>query len=201
VIWRSPVRVFVRAGICGLAALLLACGSEPDVATPPEPTRAAGESTPIAGLYEVKGSTTVLSTGDERAISGKVILAREGDRYTSTFSLHTIFPASDGGMRHTDVTGKGEGIIEGNVIRGNAETQLMMAAVHGIDSKFPFLPRTFGPRIASTTVATIEPDGTITIEIQSKQAGDQVYPPTRTTLRGARVDPRTLRPAGAPVIE
>lgn len=195
------MHVSVRAGICGAAALLLACGPEPDVATPPESTAARAEPVPIAGLYEVVGSTTVLATGDEREISGKVILATEGDRYTSTFSLRTMFPARDGGMRHTDVIGKGEGIIEGSVIKGNAETQLMMAAVHGIDPKFPFLPRTFGPRIASTTVATIEPDGTITIEIQSKQAGDQVYPPTRTTLRGARVDPRTLRPAGAPVIE
>jgi hypothetical protein len=184
-----------------VAALLLACGSEPDVAAPSEPASVEIDPTEIAGLYEVEGTTTVLATGDEREIAGKVILAMEGDRYTSTFSLTTTFPAPEGGTRITDVIGKGEGIIEGNVIKGTAETQLMMGALPGIDPKFPYLPRTFGATIASTTVATIAGDGTITVEIQSEQAGDQDYPPTRTTLRGARVDPRALRPPGAPPVE
>jgi hypothetical protein len=83
------VRVFVRALLSGVAALLLACGSEPDVAAPSEPASVEIDPTEIAGLYEVEGTTTVLATGDEREIAGKVILAMEGDRYTSTFSLTT----------------------------------------------------------------------------------------------------------------
>jgi hypothetical protein len=61
-----------------------------------------------------------------------------------------------------------------------------MAAVPGVDTKFAFVPRIVGPRLVSTTVGQLAPDGTLKIEIDNEPAEGQDYAPTRTTLRGTR---------------
>lgn len=189
-------RILVFVGVFG-AALLAGCGPGPTESPSGEGGQAAESAINVSGLYEVKGTTTVLSTGDTREIAGKVILSQDGNRYSSTFSLSTVFPTPEG-SRNTDVIGKGEGSVEGALLTGTAETQVIMASISGVDPEFPYLPRVIGARIASTTEGSVGDDGKITVEISSRQAGATTYMPTRTRLVGFRVDPRSLRPVGAP---
>ena len=126
--------------LVGLTSLILiACGPEPDVAAPP-PAQAEQEIPSIAGTYRVTGFTVEKETGKQREISGTVIMSQEGDHYTSTFNLTTLFPTPDGDLQ-SDVIGKGEGTIEGRILRGTATTQIVMAQVPGVDAQFAFIPR------------------------------------------------------------
>ena len=89
--------------LCVLALVLGGCGSEPastpDVSAAPQAATApAPRGMPaIAGTYDVSGVTVAEGSGEARDISGTMIIAREGDRYTATFNLNTIFPFPGGG--------------------------------------------------------------------------------------------------------
>ena len=171
-------------GLTGL--ILIACGSEPDVAAPP-PAQAQ-EIPSIAGTYRVTGFTVEKETGNQREISGTVIMSQEGDHYTSTFNLTTLFPTPDGALK-SDVIGKGEGTIKGRILQGTATTQIVMAQVPGVDAKFAFIPRFVGPRLVSTTAGRLGEDGLLTVEIESDPAQGEDYAPTRTTVSGVRIAP------------
>ena len=142
------IRVLPITGLLVLSASMLAlsgCGSESgvptDATTPPVKASPPDRIPPsLSGMYRVEGVTTVKGTGMEREIKGTVILAQEGDRYTATFSLATTFPTEEGPIQ-ADVIGKGEGRVDGTSLQGTAETQIVMAAVPGIDSAFAFVPR------------------------------------------------------------
>jgi len=177
-------RAFVLLGAVG--AILLACGSEPDVAAPPP--EAPETIASLAGTYEVSGFTLERESGNQREISGTIIMAQEGDQYTATFNLTTLFPTPDGALK-SDVIGKGEGQVEGRILRGNATTQIVMATVPGIDTQFAFIPRFVGPRIVSTTAARLADDGRLTVEIESQPAEGETYAATRTTVSGMRIAP------------
>lgn len=188
--------------ILALALLVVgACGPGPesgsaDEALPDVESRSPDSSgTSISGLYEVTGTTTELESGDEREISGTVILAQTGDRYTSTFNLRTMFP-TPGGPLPAEVIGVGEGDVEGGTLSGSAETQIVVSTVPGVDSAFAFMPRNVSERIVSTTLAEVSPDGTVKIEIQSRSVpGGPAYAPTKTTLRGELVStPESVQP-------
>lgn len=144
------------------------------------------EATPIAGQYEVSGTTIVTATGSQREITGTVILAEEGERYTATFHLTTVFDGASGVMP-AEVIGKGSGTINGRELRGTAETQLVISTVPGIDPAFAFIPRTTSTRLQSNSVTSIAADGTVAIQIENAPAEGEDYAPTRTTLRGKRI--------------
>ena len=156
----------------------LGCGSDRDRAQP--------ETVAVAGMYEVKGTTVEIGGANKRQISGTIILAEEGSSYTATFNLNTEFPTPDGPVP-ADVIGKGEGIIAGDTLEGSAQTQIVISSVPGIDTQFAFIPRFVGPRIQSQSVAQLNPDGTISVEIRNQPGEGQEYTPTLTTLRGVRV--------------
>jgi len=141
---------------------------------------------PIAGMYEVTGVTVARESGHRREIAGTVILASDGETYTATFNLNTTYPGADQALP-AEVIGMGEGTVDGRTLRGRAETQLVMATVPGIDPGFAFVPRMISTRVASSTTATVSPDGYVSIEIENEPAGDSDYTPTRTTLHGARI--------------
>ena len=183
-------------------ALLIggACGAGPESGSanvaPPDIAAAppAPGGTSVAGLYEVAGTTTEIETGDEREIAGTLILAQKGDHYTSTFNLRTMYPTPTGALP-AEVIGLGEGDVDAGMLSGNAETQIVMSTVPGVDSAFAFMPRRVSDRIRSSTLAEISPDGHVKIEIQSRSVpGRQSYAPTRTTLHGALVS----RPGSVP---
>ena len=81
----------------------------------------------------------------------------------------------------------GEGEVRGRTLEGNAETQVVMSTVPGVDSAFAFVPRRVSERLLSTTVAEITPDGRVQIEIQSQPAPGAQYAPSTTTLTGELV--------------
>jgi hypothetical protein len=183
----------VLAALSLLLPLLVSCGAEETEVAAPAPSRE--KPLVISGMYRVNGETTPLDGSRARHIEGSVILAVEGDAYTSSFHLLTNFPGPEGLVK-AEVVGKGEGRVDGRRLEGTAETQILTAMFQGVDPKFPFLPQVFGPRIESTSVATIHEGGTITLEIENRAAPGQEYVPTRTTMTGERV---TRFAPGAPL--
>jgi len=159
---------------------LAACGGETETAVEVE-----SPATPIAGMYEVEGTTVESDSGNQREISGSVILAEDGERYTATFHLNTVFEGGRG-VLPAEVIGKGSGIIDGRTLSGTAETQLVISSVPGVDPGFAFIPRTTTTRLVSTSVTSIANDGTVEIIIENEGAAGESYRPTRTTLRGYR---------------
>jgi hypothetical protein len=137
-------------------------------------------------MYEVSGLTVEKESGRQREISGTIILTQKGDRYTATFNLVTMYPTPDGPLK-SDVIGKGEGEINGRLLMGTAQTQIVAAAVPRVDPKFAFVPRRVGKRLVSTTSAQLGEDGTLTINIDNEAAEGAEYAATKTRLRGSRV--------------
>lgn len=162
------------------AATLTACGPrEADDAAPAEPAE-------ISGRYEVRGITTDPASPTKRRIEGTVILARDGDRYTATYELETVWP-TEGGVTDAQVVGIGEGAIDGNTLTGTAHTQLVISSVPGVDTGFAFVPRIVTTRLVSNSVATIAADGSITLDIENRGAEGEDYRATRTHATGRRV--------------
>jgi hypothetical protein len=178
-----------------LAALGLACGSEPDVASGPPAAELALE---VAGTYQVSGVTVEIDSRLERHIAGTLIMTRSGSEYRSSFELSTMLPSPDGPL-HTQVIGNGEGEIDADgVLRGSARTQLVIGAVAGVPTQFPFVPRFVGPRIVSETVIVFGENGAIEIEIQTRADEGERYRATRTTLAGTLVPGSETAPAPMP---
>lgn len=173
---------------------IVACGSE-DTATP---VAKSAPGQPIAGMYQVGGVTVEVQSGQKREISGTVILAVDGSKYTSTFDLDTMFQTPEGALS-ADVIGNGSGTVDGRTLTGDARTQVVISTVPGVDPGFAFIPRTTTTRIVSESVTTIGNDGSVEIEIESSGAEGQTYAPTRTVLRGARVSTGTKRAIGGDV--
>jgi hypothetical protein len=177
---RRPLPVL--SAVLWIASLGSACDRGSD---PAETAEAVAKATPIAGMYEVTGTTVETVTGQKRAISGLVILAEDGSNYTATFDLNTVFEGEDG-VLPAEVIGKGAGVIEGRILRGTAETQLVISTVPGIDPGFAFIPRSTTTRLVSSSVSSIAADGTVEITIENSGVEGEAYRPTRTTLRGKR---------------
>jgi hypothetical protein len=165
----------------GLALVLAtACDGAPDTAV------IEADTVPIAGQYEVSGTTIETKTGSKRQIAGTVILAEDGDDYTATFHLATVFESASGAMP-AEVIGKGSGTINGRELRGTAETQVVISTVPGIDPAFAFIPRMTSTRIVSNSVTSIAADGSVVIQIENQPAAGEDYAPSRTALRGNRI--------------
>jgi hypothetical protein len=168
----------------GLAAGL-GCGPGGDLAGAPD----SGSPVQLAGLWKVEGATVEKDNeANRRTISGTVVLSQEGNRYTSTFTMKTVLPTPEGASVDTDVIGKGEGEIQGRILRGTAHTQLVMATVPGVDTGFAFVPRQVSTRIVSSVKGEVKRDGTLALEIESSPEAGEVYRPTRTQLTGRRAE-------------
>jgi hypothetical protein len=163
--------------------LFLACNAPETSETPPVD---AGPPELISGRYEVSGVTTVVGSNEKRKIAGTVILVQDGDTFTATYELKTQFP-SEGASTEADVIGHGWGSITGRTLDGTAETQVVISAVPGIDTGFAFIPRTVSTRIVSTSLGTLEPDGSISLELENRPGEGEQYLPTRTRLTGVRI--------------
>lgn len=164
----------------GLLALALACGGAQDAETPEAPVE-------IGGHYAVTGVTIGLNDGSHRPIHGSVnVVVDSADHYTAHFELSTHFPGSEAVA--ASVVGAGEGEIEGSVLSGTANTNLVVASVPGVDVGFAYVPREVGPRILSTSRAEFFADGSIRVEIENQPVQGEDYAPTRTSLVGYRED-------------
>ncbi len=166
--------------ILAVASAAAACGGGETIETPP--------ALPIGGMYEVKGETIAGTTGDKRAIAGRIVIAEsaDGSGYTATFNLTTTYPGAEEALP-AEVIGTGQGSIEGRSLSGSAQTQLVMATVPGVDPGFAYVPRMVGTRIVSKSSARVAADGSVQIEIENQAAPGETYTPTRTLLSGFRV--------------
>jgi hypothetical protein len=176
----------VRIGLCVAASCwLLACGGDAEA---PEPGAAAPVAAPveIGGRYEVTGVTIGIEDGEQRAIHGTVNLRIEEGTYRAHVELATRFPGSEAVAAR--VVGTGEGTVEGNVLVGSAQTQLLTASVPGVDVGFAYVPRDVGPKIVSQARAEFHADGSVAIELENAPGPGEDYRPTRTHLVGYRTD-------------
>jgi len=170
-----------------------ACGHGSEQKTAPEvggapPTVTPAKARPdFSGSYRVSGKTIEKGTTNSRPLNGLIILVQEGDACTATFDLQTQLPTPEGPSARAEGVGKGDGVVKGDGLEGTATTQIVWAAVPGVDTQFAFVPKRFGPRLASESKARLQPDGSIRIEIDSKGVGGAQYTPTHTTLRGFRM--------------
>ncbi len=168
--------------------LLAACERATDVAAPPPSTAAGSPELVLSGMWNVEGVTIETASGKTRQIAGTIILAQEGDRYTSTFDLDTTLP-SEGGPVHANVIGEGDGSVAGRTLSGTTHTQIIISGAPNVDPGFAYVPRSVGTRIISKTKAILAEDGTIAIEIESEPAPGETYASTRTTLKGSFAAP------------
>ena len=156
------------------------------ISAPPARAAEPAAPDPYSGTYDVLGTTVDTRSGDTRRIEGHIVLTRKNGHYAAAAELETDFPTHGGAMR-ADVIGTGNGKPSGKGLAGSAETQLVMQTVPGVDTGFAFIPRQVGPRLVSTWVAHLETDGTLLIELTNQGAKGETYSPTKTTLRGKRV--------------
>ena len=168
---------------CAVALAWGGCGGDSELASQGE---AATQAAPIAGMYQVSGITTAVTGGHEREISGTIILADQGESYTATFNLNTLYPIGVESLP-TEVIGTGKGTIQGRTLRGTAQIQLVTTTVPGVDPAFAYIPRTVSTRLVSSTLTTLAPDGAVAIQIENAPAPGEQYLPTRTTLKGTRI--------------
>ncbi|HKJ23258.1 MAG TPA: hypothetical protein VKB65_00450 [Myxococcota bacterium] len=174
--------------LLALAAVALLClpGCGPEAPrsdeTTPEPGPAA-----FSGTWRVRGRTVEKRSHQGRDIDGTVVIAAEGDGYRASFELTTLFPTSDG-PTEAQVVGTGAGRVEDGSLQGTADTQIILAQVPGVDAEFGFLPRRYGPRITSRSVATLAEDGSLTIEIENEGVEGSSYRGTRTSVTGTRIE-------------
>jgi len=162
----------------GILVLAIACGGAQEAGTPQAPVE-------IGGPYEVTGVTIGLNDGSQRPIHGIVnVVVDSEEHYTAHFELSTQFPGSDAVAAR--VVGAGEGQVEGAVLSGTANTNLVMASVPGVDVGFAYIPREVGPRILSKSRAEFFPDGSVRVEIENQPVEGEDYAPTRTSLVGFR---------------
>ena len=174
--------------VCASTLAFSGCGREADEKAAPGPVASAPAPREFSGTYRVKGKTVEKGgTRGARPLAGTIILVQQGDAYTSTFELETELPTPEGAPAHAQVIGKGDGVVTNDGLKGTAQTQIVWSDVPGVNSQFAFIPKRYGPRIASLSTARLQPDGTIVIEIDSEPIAGSAYIPTHTTLRGARV--------------
>ena len=158
-----------------------AAGAEPE---------SASQGAPISGMYNVSGVTTETASGHQRKLSGTIILAEEGPRYTATFNLTTTYPGGDESLP-AEVIGKGEGTVEGRTLKGTSHTQLVVATVPGVDPGFAYIPRMVSTRIVSTSVTKIAPDGSVADRAREPPEGGRgLLPDPHRADRKARLGRR-----------
>jgi len=157
------------------------------LSAPPTAAETAAADDPFSGTYDVKGMTTDVTSGDTRRIEGHIVLTKKGDGWAAASELETDFPTHGGPVR-TDVIGTGKGVRKGEGLEGEAHTQLVIQTVPGVDTDFAFIPRQVGPRIVSKWKAHLAKDGTLVVELSNTPEKGEQYSPTKTTLKGVRVE-------------
>jgi hypothetical protein len=160
----------------------------------PTPAAATDPAPPTSGVYEMTGVTVDSATGLQRPIHGTIVVRVQDGRYTTHFELATLFPGSQ--ATAAQVTGTGEGRIEGSRLLGEAHTQLAVASAPGVDVGFAYVPREVSPRILSRSTASFFADGSVRAEIENVAEEGAEYAPTKTTLVGyRRAEPAEPKPA------
>jgi hypothetical protein len=180
----SLVRSTQHFLFCSSLLWCFSCGDAVDETVADRVVEPVGE-----GVYRVHGTKIEVGGDRAREIKGIVVLRKAGTEFHTSFDLATSVPSeTEGAELSIEVIGQGIGALEPDgSLRGDATTQLLRASVPGVDARFPFLPRSVGPQVASVTEVWGLPDGRISIRIQSLTGPAEAESAIRTTLIGQRV--------------
>ena len=164
--------------------------SLPPVAAAPERGPMAGaegsqtlDLEEIAGIYQVEGVTVQANRGRERKVSGTIALQAQGAGYTASIKLQTIYPTDTGDIP-AQIEGTGSGRPVGDRLVGTAETKMLAGAGVLLSGEGGAPEEEL--IVVSSTVATIEEDGSLSIHIQNEPGPGQDYSPSITVLTGVR---------------
>lgn len=161
----------------------LACGggdgAEPEAT--PKPVE-------LAGQYHVTGVTIDETSGVQRPIQGHVNLVITDSTYTTHFELDSVYPGTDSVA--AEIVGTGEGSVDGMILLGTAQLQIVASTVPGLDVGFAYIPHGVSPRVSSTSRAEFFEDGSVRVEIENAPSAEgSDYQPTKTVLVGYRLGP------------
>lgn len=175
------------------AALLLGGASSEARATEPLP-----ES--LAGYYRARGVTTEPATDRRRPIQGTLLVtAATGGGYDLRFSFQTKM-TTPGGTQRADLLGTGEARVEAQALVGDAETQMILASIPGVDPQFAFIPGYLGPRIRSHfRMDPTDESERFQADIETRAAPGYEYLETRTRLELERISRETPEDARLPL--
>jgi hypothetical protein len=172
----------------GLAAVVFACGdaNPPPVSAPP-PTSVHGPA--VSGSYAVHGITVQALSGTQREIDGTLALDVEGLHYQVSFELATTAPDLDGNVP-VRVVGDGRGFVVGEVLTGTTEEWMTLVPPEGgleeVELAGQQLPKRAGRKLASTSHASFNEDGSFEIVLQNYPGPGEDYEPSMTVLTGRR---------------
>lgn len=143
----------------------------------------------IAGIYDLDGETTVQGSTEQFHISGKLLIEQDGKDCTT--SVEGLFQRvrGDAGPAGFAMIGTGTARLTGRKFYGVSTTQTLISEVPGMDVNAPFMPRKFGPKLETIADGEVLEDGTIVVELKSKQTGEGFVLPEgrKTILRATRV--------------
>jgi hypothetical protein len=145
---------------------------------------AEGDVAYVGGAWEVRGTITDVGSGDRRHVAGTVVIDQEDDRFRSTFHLIGTLDTPQG-RRRAEVVGRGEGKVEGRVITGTVDSNVVTARLGGAGGVVPFVPKEWGPRTHNTVLGRLNDDGSVTFELHTPQQADGTGA-THTVIHGVR---------------
>jgi len=138
----------------------------------------------ISGVYRVDGVTVQANTGRLRDVSGTVTLQGHGNGYTATIDLSTLYPTSTGDIP-AEIEGKAFGRQIGDHLVGTAQTQMRPAAGVGISGTGGAPAEELV--VVSSSVASVDENGKLDIQLLNDPAPGQDYSPSVTVLSGTRL--------------
>ncbi len=151
---------------------------------------ALGAETPdLAGIYELKGETTVEGSPDRLSISGKLIIRQNGVNCTTVVEAAMRRTTGESGPVSAALLGSGEFTIAGADLTGTAELQSLVSEVPELDVAVPFAPRRAGPVLDATVAGKLIKDGVIEMRIHSTLTGEGFTLPEgrKTVVTATRV--------------
>lgn len=149
---------FVRVALFALLALAVPSQAE--------------EPLDIAGIYELRGETTVEGSPDRLVISGKLVIKQKGNDCTTVVEAEMRRVAGTAGPVSAALIGTGDMQLAGRKLSGKSELQSLVSEVPDLDVAAPGAPRTAGPILDATANGEVLADGTIKLEIRSQVIGE-----------------------------
>jgi hypothetical protein len=131
----------------------------------------AEEALDVAGIYELRGETTVQGSPDRFVITGKLVLRQNGGVLTTVVEAAMRRAAGNTGPVSAALIGSGEMTLTGNKLAGTAELQSLVSEVAELDVAVPFAPRTAGPVLDAVAEGEVLADGSLKLEIRSTVTG------------------------------
>ncbi len=132
----------------------------------------AEEPLDIAGIYELRGETTVEGSPDRLVITGKLVVRQKGNDCTTIVEAEMRRVAGTAGPVSAALIGTGDMQLAGRKLTGKTELQSLVSEVPDLDVAVAGAPRTAGPVLDAVAHGEVLADGTIKLEIRSEVIGE-----------------------------